>query len=360
MPRLGYESVGATVLLGSAGDHDYNLLPAMSEDGTLDSVSFYVRDGDDVDRRSIFFIADSSGNILGQSAAFQAGDQVWATRSDLGAVSLTSGQQYIIGMLRENIVGRPVYDTGQPGFSIETDSGTWSTVNDPVVSESTISDARLSAYLDYTSLGGVITSVSGDNVITSGEQDAAVVKSNFAAITTATYGGVNIFSGWDEGASTQDFPALPDAVTNPVSRPDFGSNTYELGDGTLTADIAVTENVPADYNRLVYTAAPTDVDTQIGAGLSLTGGDSVAINDSLSLHDTTLEDATLVVAASGTAGNFTITGGSYDPDITYTIPAYLFDESRDEMWFVHISVRNSVIVGTSVPRKLFIGIRMGM
>jgi hypothetical protein len=181
----------------------------------------------------------------------------------------------------------------------------------------------------FTASGPTITSVSSDNTIQAGEQDAAVVGTALDTVTTATANGVNVFSGFTDTsavAATQDFTALP--TSNVVSHEGPVTFDYIIGDGsnTDTQSIDGSATLTNHVAWMTYTAAPTNADTQIGAGLSLTGGDSVTTSDVATFETTPATNVTF--AFSGTTGGFSLSGSGYDADTTYTVDGYLWDAIR--------------------------------
>lgn len=218
-----------------------------------------------------------------------------------------------------------------------------------------------------TAAGGsspTLTSFNGGAAAVVDASSVAIVGTNLTSATAWDIDNIDITSAVTVNNDTSadiDLLALPTGAQSPLSHyGPIASATLRVTDGTtpdtLAVDLSATKSGYVAW--MTYTAAPTDTALHIGAGLSLTGGDSVAINDIVTLETTPGTNVTFAFEVAND-GSFTLSGAGYDPDTTYTLDGWLHDMDRDETWALSVTVRDNQIVSankTSMAIALAIGI----
>lgn len=160
MATLGLTTQGATQLDGYTGGMVLGQLPAMPENGTLNSIHAWMQDANGASQEvELCLYADSSGTpgaLLATTGRFDPAVGGTPTEvSNTASYSLVSGAVYWVGFLHEYSVTKHYYDTVASNNMRRNYTDHTAGLPDPYSgSELTYTNRQLSAWIDYTAAGG--------------------------------------------------------------------------------------------------------------------------------------------------------------------------------------------------------------
>lgn len=361
MANYGYQVLGGSLENAINGQLFYSLLPAIGESGSATHVQFGGRNFNDATREIIVFIADSSGNVLGQSAVtLDAGSTSFAFYQIplISPVALVSGQQYHVGVQTEGVGGTQIlFDTAQSGFTYFTEAATWPTIPATITPVSGVASKALSLYIEYTPAAG--PTLTGPDTTTEGAETTATgtlhdTITTFSLIsgsysieqtvdssttTTTVYdaeSGVNLCS---PGAPVSGVP-LEATVTAAGITP--YQVQQEADDGT---------NPPATRNITLNGEATHEViQTMIAVanttpGESIYGTDIIVVEDDMQAYAPKVANGMNITWAAD--GTFTT-----DADQTETITVGYFSAAIGQWSCISLTIKDTSIISAGISQSI--------
>jgi len=347
MTQLGNTVQGGTSDTTSGQNARTILLPAMSEDGTLNSISCWLNTLNSTDRRVKYLIYDSSDNLIAESDVYSGADVSVITLVTLnvaGSVALTSGAQYRIAFFCEYTGTAYTYDI--LASSSEFANETYPTTPDPWVGTTT--SRNLAIYLDYTASTGPTltgpdtTTVDATRTVTGTALDTATT----AGLKTVGYSKTLTITPIDTVSFSQvDEIDAGIALGTPVASLPVEADVLAAGATAWQIQQWVDDGVNPEVARnitLNYLAAHTTVQAMIATanttpGESLQATNIIAVEDDMQHSGPNVVDTvTITRAADGTL--------TTDKDQTISFTERYWSPSTGQASYAGITVKGSAII----------------